>query len=45
MKYYSFYNFLPRYIPTKVKDPIITATNTVSAIDANGSLTMPRNIE
>jgi hypothetical protein len=41
----SFYNFLSIIISTKVKDPIITATNTVSATDANGSLTMPTNIE
>lgn len=32
-------------MPTKVKDPIITATKTVSAVDANGSLTIPTNIE
>ncbi|HJU60010.1 MAG TPA: hypothetical protein VJ583_09680 [Nitrososphaeraceae archaeon] len=32
-------------IPTKVKHPIITATNTGSTTDANGSLTIPINME
>lgn len=32
-------------IPTNVNDPIITATNTISATDANDSPTTPVNIE
>jgi hypothetical protein len=43
--YYSFKNLFPIIIPTKVKDPIITATNTVSATDANGSPAIPVNME
>ncbi len=43
--YYFFKNTRPTIVPTKVKDPIITATNTVSAIDANDSPTIPVNIE
>ena len=31
--------------PTNVNDPIITATNTASATDANDSPTTPVNIE
>ena len=42
---YFFKNALPTITPTKVKHPIITATNTVSATDANGSPTIPINIE
>ncbi len=45
IKYYLFNNLFPIIIPTKVKDPIITATNTVSATDSNGSPTIPTNME
>ncbi len=45
IKYYFFNNVLPIISPTKVKDPISTATNTVSATDAKGSPAMPTNIE
>ncbi|HKO40766.1 MAG TPA: hypothetical protein VJU85_05845 [Nitrososphaeraceae archaeon] len=38
-------NIRPTIVPTKVKDPIIAATNTVSATDANCSPTTPINIE
>ena len=40
-----FKNALPTIVPTKVKDPIIAATNTVSATAANGSPTTPIKIE
>src|ERR671913_2469054 len=43
--YYFFENLLPTIVPTKVKDPMIAATNTVSAVDAKGSPTTPINIE
>ena len=33
-------NIRPTIVPTKVKDPIIAATNTVSATNAKGSRTM-----
>jgi hypothetical protein len=43
--YYVFENLLPTIVPTKEKDPMTAATNTVSAVDANGSPTTPINIE
>ena len=42
---YYFLNTRPTIVPTKVKDPMIAATNTESATDANGSPTTPINIE
>ena len=44
-RYYFFKNIRPIIVPTKVKDPMIAATNTVSATDANDSPTTPINIE
>ena len=44
-RYYFFKNLRPTIVPTKVKEPMIAATNTVSATDANGSPTTPINIE
>ena len=44
-KVYFFKNKGLIIIPTNVKDPIIAATNTVSAIDAKGSPTTAINIE
>ena len=44
-KIYFFKNKGLIIIPTKVKDPIIAATNTVSAMDAKGSPTTATNIE
>ena len=41
---YFFKKARPIIVPTKVKDPIIAATNTVSATDANCSPTTPINI-
>ena len=45
IKIYLFNNVRPIISPIKVKDPISTATNTVSATDANGSPAMLTNIE
>ena len=44
-RYYFFKIIRPTIVPTKVKEPMIAATNTVSAIDANRSPTTPMNIE
>ena len=44
-RYYFFKIIRPTMVPTKVKEPMIAATNTVSAIDANRSPTTPMNIE
>ena len=43
--YYFFKNLWPTIVPTKVKDPMIAATNIVSATHAKGSPTTPINIE
>ena len=40
IEYYLFNNLFSIIIPTKVKNPIISATNTVSATDAKGSRTI-----
>ena len=45
IKFYFFKSNWLIIIPTKVKDPIIAATNTVSATDANDSPTTATNIE
>ena len=45
LKYHFFKNTRPTIVPTKVKDPMIAATNTVSAVDANGSSMTATNIE
>ena len=44
-RYYFFKNTRPTIVPTKVKDPMTAATNTVSATDANGSPMTAINID